>query len=51
MSSRIVLDNISVRNNPAPFENNIEFDITFTALDKITEQLEWRIIYVGSAKN
>lgn len=51
MSCKIILDNISVRNNPARFQDNIEFDITFTALQPIEEQLEWRIIYVGSAKN
>jgi hypothetical protein len=35
MSSKIVMDNILIKNNPAAFEDNIEFEITFTALDEI----------------
>jgi len=51
MASKIILDNISVTNNPAPFLSNIELEITFTALQAISLPLEWKIIYVGSAKN
>jgi histone chaperone ASF1 len=51
MASKVILDNISVKNNPALFQDNIELDITFTAVDAIPSLLEWRIIYVGSAKN
>lgn len=51
MASKVILDNISVKNNPALFQDSIELDITFTALDAIPSLLEWRVIYVGSAKN
>jgi histone chaperone ASF1 len=51
MASKVILDNISVKNNPALFQDSIELDITFTALDPIASLLEWRVIYVGSAKN
>ena len=39
MSSRIILDNISFGNNPAMFQDNIELDITFTAITVIPEML------------
>jgi len=51
MAAKIILDNISVINNPASFLSGIELDITFTALQAIAEPIEWKIIYVGSAKN
>ncbi len=51
MASKVILDNISVKNNPALFQDSIELDITFTALEPIPSLLEWRLIYVGSAKN
>lgn len=51
MSSRIVLDNITFRNTPSFFQENIELDITFSALAPVPHLLEWKIIYVGSAKN
>lgn len=51
MASKIILDNISVVNNPAGFLDNIELEITFTAIDIIPGLLEWKVIYVGSAKD
>ena len=51
MPSKVILDNISFKNNPALFQDNIELEITFTALEAIPSLLEWRVIYVGSAKN
>ena len=51
MAGRILVDNIGVRNNPARFQDNIEFEITFTAVEPVPWPLEWRIIYVGSAKD
>jgi hypothetical protein len=32
MASKIIIDNISFGNNPAAFLDNIELEITFTAL-------------------
>lgn len=51
MASKIILDNITVVNNPASFVDNMELEITFTAIDTIPELLEWKVIYVGSAKD
>lgn len=51
IASKVILDNISFKNNPALFQDNIELEITFTALEAIPSLLEWRVIYVGSAKN
>mgnify|MGYP001018429317 CR=1 FL=1 len=35
MAGRILVDNIGVRNNPARFQDNLEFEITFTAVEPI----------------
>ena len=51
MASKIILDNITVVNNPASFVGNMELEITFTAIVTIPELLEWKVIYVGSAKD
>ena len=51
MASKIILDNISFVNNPAKFTENLQMEITFTALQRIPGLLEWKIIYVGSAKD
>jgi hypothetical protein len=32
MTSKVILDNISVKNNPALFQENMQLEITFTAL-------------------
>jgi hypothetical protein len=32
MTSKIILDNVTFQNNPAPFLDNLLLDITFTAL-------------------
>ena len=49
MSAKIILDNIIVKDNPASFLDNINFEVTFTALDPLPCPLSWKIIYVGSA--
>ena len=51
MSSKVILDNISFLNNPAPFNQQLQLDITFTAVDPIPDTLEWKVIYIGSAKD
>lgn len=47
----MILDNILFKNNPANFIENIHVEITFTALQPLPSLLEWKVIYVGSAKN
>lgn len=41
--------NVSVRNNPAPFNAPYEFEITFECLEPLQKDLEWKLTYVGSA--
>ncbi|KXT16062.1 hypothetical protein AC579_7101 [Pseudocercospora musae] len=41
--------NVSVRNNPAPFNAPYEFEITFECLEPLAKDLEWKLTYVGSA--
>lgn len=49
MSSKIILDNIIVKNNPARFSDSLCFEVTFSSLEPINYPLSWKIIYVGSA--
>lgn len=43
--------NIIVENNPATFLSPFSFKITFECLQPIKEEIEWKLIYVGSAKD
>ncbi|WPG97875.1 Histone chaperone [Acrodontium crateriforme] len=45
----VSLLNVSVRNNPAPFDAPYEFEITFECLEPLQKDLEWKLTYVGSA--
>jgi len=45
----VSLLNVSVRNNPAPFNSPYEFEITFECLETLAKDLEWKLTYVGSA--
>ncbi|RXK40850.1 histone chaperone ASF1 [Tremella mesenterica] len=42
---------ISLLNNPARFDEQYNFRIKFEAIAPLAEDLEWRLIYVGSAKS
>ncbi|KAI3648851.1 hypothetical protein MP228_006705 [Amoeboaphelidium protococcarum] len=50
MSLVNILD-VQVLDNPAPFRNPFQFEITFECIAALEEDLEWRIIYVGSAES
>lgn len=39
-----------VLNNPTQFRNPFQFEITFECLQDLDDDLEWKIIYVGSAE-
>ncbi|WOO85608.1 Histone chaperone ASF1 [Vanrija pseudolonga] len=41
--------NIELVNNPAKFDDEYHFRIKFEAIAPLAEDLEWRLIYVGSA--
>ncbi|ORY32578.1 histone binding protein [Naematelia encephala] len=43
--------NIELLNNPAKFDDGYHFRIKFEAVAPLAEDLEWRLIYVGSAKS
>jgi len=41
-----------VLNNPAPFTEELKFQITFDCIEPgVKEELEWKLVYVGSADN
>merc|ERR1719197_1169506 len=41
--------NILVLDNPTQFGNPFQFEITFDCLQNLDDDLEWKVIYVGSA--
>jgi len=43
--------NMVVQDNPAPFGNPLQFEITFECLQSLQKDLEWKVVYVGSAEN
>ncbi|KAK9453050.1 histone chaperone [Dipodascopsis uninucleata] len=49
--SIVSLLGINVLNNPAPFSDPYEFEITFECLEPLKEDLEWKLIYVGSSSS
>ena len=49
--AKVHVCNVLVQNNPAEFSDNFEFEITFECMEDLKEDLEWKIIYVGSAES
>ncbi|XP_060534402.1 histone chaperone ASF1A [Cylas formicarius] len=49
--AKIQLCNITVMDNPSPFLNPFQFEITFECIEELKEDLEWKMIYVGSAES
>jgi len=50
MATRVRITNVVVLNNPCKFYDPFQFQITFECL-QISDDLEWKLIYVGSAEN
>ncbi|EIW70843.1 hypothetical protein TREMEDRAFT_68242 [Tremella mesenterica DSM 1558] len=48
---KVNIREISLLNNPARFDEQYNFRIKFEAIAPLAEDLEWRLIYVGSAKS
>ncbi|XP_046384219.1 histone chaperone ASF1-like isoform X2 [Ischnura elegans] len=48
--AKVHICNVVVLDNPSPFLNPFQFEITFDCIEDLQEDLEWRIIYVGSAE-
>lgn len=50
--SLINVTNVQVLDNPAKFSNPFQFEITFECVPPgIKEELEWKLVYVGSAED
>lgn len=49
--SLVNISNMTVLDNPAPFGNPLQFEITFECLQPLEDDLEWKVVYVGSAKS
>ncbi|XP_074641826.1 histone chaperone asf1b-B-like [Tubulanus polymorphus] len=49
--AKVNITNVVVLDNPSPFKNPFQFEITFECLEDLPEDLEWKIIYVGSAES
>lgn len=43
--------NMAVLDNPAPFLCPFSFEITFECLQPLADDLEWKVLYVGSAED
>lgn len=43
--------NVEVLNNPAVFTNPFQFEICFECVAPLQDDLEWKLVYVGSAEN
>jgi len=43
--------NVVVLDNPAPATNPFQFEVTFECLAPLEDDLEWKVIYVGSAED
>ena len=47
----VTLTNITVLDNPTCFLNPFQFEVTFECISILEDDLEWKIIYVGSAND
>jgi histone chaperone ASF1 len=47
----INVTNVRVLNNPANFKDSFSFEITFECLTPLEDDIEWKIIYVGSSND
>ncbi|GAV05832.1 hypothetical protein RvY_15903 [Ramazzottius varieornatus] len=49
--SKLNVSNVLVMDNPAPFLHPLVFEIVFEAYEDLQEDIEWKVIYVGSAES
>mmetsp|Transcript_11446 Transcript_11446/g.19030 ORF Transcript_11446/g.19030 Transcript_11446/m.19030 type:complete len:303 (+) Transcript_11446:125-1033(+) len=49
--SLVNVTNVVVLDNPTQFTNPFQFEITFECLQDLSEDLEWKVIYVGSSES
>ncbi|XP_046400409.1 histone chaperone ASF1A [Ischnura elegans] len=49
--AKVHMCNVVVFDNPSPFLNPFQFEVTFECIEDLKEDLEWKMIYVGSAES
>jgi histone chaperone ASF1 len=49
--AKVNICNVVVDNPIAPFQSPIHFNITFECLQELHDALDWKVIYIGSAKD
>jgi len=49
--SLIQLTNVVVLDNPSPFLSPIRFQITLECLKEFEREIDWKLLYIGSAKD
>ncbi|XP_047333190.1 probable histone chaperone ASF1A [Impatiens glandulifera] len=49
--SAVNITNVTVLDNPAPFLHPFQFEISYECLIPLKDDLEWKLIYVGSAED
>lgn len=49
--AKVHITNVGLLDNPASYFSPFKFEITFEAIEPLPEDLEWKIIYVGSAES
>lgn len=49
--SAITVTNVIILDNPAPFVAPFQLDISYECIRQLEDDLEWKLIYVGSAEN
>ena len=49
--AKVHVVNVVVLDNPSQFNSPFQFEITFECIEDLQEDLEWKIIYVGSAES
>ncbi|KAL9225831.1 hypothetical protein vseg_001711 [Gypsophila vaccaria] len=49
--SAVNITNVAILDNPAPFLSPFRFEISYECMDALKDDLEWKLIYVGSAED
>jgi len=49
--AKVQVVDVEVLDNPSLFQQKFSFQITFDCMDNLRDDLEWKIIYVGSAES
>ncbi|KAI3835643.1 hypothetical protein MKW98_018389 [Papaver atlanticum] len=49
--SAVNITNVTVLDNPSAFQNPFQFEISYECLIPLKDDLEWKLIYVGSAED